>query len=190
MLGEFLMWEIWFQNIQIISCWWQNLAFQVLLKFIISNILFRFYLFIDSYTSSGLSEQLLGIFLNKHFSVRCSDWETDELSTQQITYAAQDAIASIAVCLKLLAETDLWNKHHGRQQFGSRFSSFLVPSWVYYDFNRLCSMWAYNYVVTDLKYRATSASKKINAVGKTNLQGTVYSKDNFPLPSSSSKQIR
>ena len=37
--------------------------------------------------------------------MRCSDWEAEYLSDIQVKYAAQDAIASIAVCLKLIAES-------------------------------------------------------------------------------------
>lgn len=53
---------------------------------------------------AGLSENLLGIKLNKKYNVRCSDWEADALTETQIKYAAQDAIASIAICMKLIAD--------------------------------------------------------------------------------------
>ena len=44
--------------------------------------------------------------LNKKFSVRVSDWEAEYLSQQQIHYAAQDAIASLAICLKMVVDTE------------------------------------------------------------------------------------
>ena len=59
---------------------------------------------------SGLAEKLLDVQLNKHFTVRCSDWENEQLSNKQITYAAQDALASIALCLKLVTEYQITNK--------------------------------------------------------------------------------
>ena len=109
-----------------------------------------------------MSEQLLGVVLDKNFSVRCSNWEADKLSDIQIKYAAQDAIASIAVCLKLLAETELLDQRVFNPYFFYYQSSF-------YDFNRLCSIWAVKYVVTDVKFRASATNKK-NA-GKTNVVG-------------------
>lgn len=53
---------------------------------------------------AGLSENLLGIQLNKKYTVQCSDWEADALTDTQIKYAAQDAIASIVICMKLIAD--------------------------------------------------------------------------------------
>lgn len=124
-----------------------------------------------------MSEQLLGVVLEKHFSVRCSNWEADELSDIQIKYAAQDAIASIAVCLKLLAETELWNQR--------AFNPYLFyrNHWSFYDFNRFCSNWAVNYVVTDVKFRASLTNKK--NTGKSNIVGTdVNSKSALAVSSS------
>ena len=53
----------------------------------------------------GLSLQLLGTVMNKNKKVRCGNWEAKELSVFQIQYAARDAIASIAIGLKLIIET-------------------------------------------------------------------------------------
>lgn len=51
--------------------------------------------------------------LNKEFSVRVSDWEAECLTEEQIKYASQDAIASIAICLKMVTDiepsnSELW----------------------------------------------------------------------------------
>lgn len=72
----------------------------------------------------GLSQQLLDVELNKHFSVRCSDWEAENLSDIQITYASQDALASLAVCLQLIADTRiidtyLWSFFNVYECYGS-----------------------------------------------------------------------
>ncbi|EFX73459.1 hypothetical protein DAPPUDRAFT_325251 [Daphnia pulex] len=67
----------------------------------VRHLIFRHPKRVSLLSKSGLS----GTVLNKHFSVRCSDWEAENLSTIQVKYAAQDAIASIAICLKLVAET-------------------------------------------------------------------------------------
>lgn len=66
---------------------------------------------------AGLSQHLLGTVLSKSSKVRCGNWEAKELSRNQIHYAAQDALASIAVCLKLIAETStndlkLWSSRN------------------------------------------------------------------------------
>lgn len=125
--------------------------------------------------SKGLSEQLLGVALDKHFSVRCSNWEAQELSNIQIKYAAQDAIASIAVCLKLLAEAELLNEHMYSPYVFYYRSSF-------YDFNRLCSIWAVKYVVTDVKFRASGVDN--TKAGKTKEVGAGINSKNAPTVSS------
>ncbi|KAK5857925.1 hypothetical protein PBY51_011134 [Eleginops maclovinus] len=50
----------------------------------------------------SLAEDLLNVPLDKSLELRCSDWEADELTLQQITYAARDAQVSIALFLHLL----------------------------------------------------------------------------------------
>jgi len=55
---------------------------------------------------SGLSEKLMDQALNKKFSVRVSDWEAEILTEEQMKYASQDAIASIGICLKMVADTE------------------------------------------------------------------------------------
>lgn len=42
--------------------------------------------------------------LNKHRNIRCSNWEAEVLSEEQIKYAAQDALASLGLCLKLVSD--------------------------------------------------------------------------------------
>ncbi|XP_028422421.1 exonuclease 3'-5' domain-containing protein 2 isoform X1 [Perca flavescens] len=50
----------------------------------------------------SLAEDLLNISLDKSLELRCSDWEADQLTLQQMTYAARDAQVSIALFLHLL----------------------------------------------------------------------------------------
>ncbi|CRK91130.1 CLUMA_CG004817, isoform A [Clunio marinus] len=44
-----------------------------------------------------LSKAILGIELDKNWRVRCSDWEIETLSKQQIDYAAKDAFVAIEI---------------------------------------------------------------------------------------------
>nr|XP_020459872.1 exonuclease 3'-5' domain-containing protein 2 isoform X3 [Monopterus albus] len=50
----------------------------------------------------SLAADLLNVSLDKSLELRCSDWEADELSLEQITYAARDAQVSVALFLHLL----------------------------------------------------------------------------------------
>ncbi|XP_026196010.1 exonuclease 3'-5' domain-containing protein 2 isoform X2 [Anabas testudineus] len=50
----------------------------------------------------SLAADLLNVSLDKSLELRCSDWEADELTMEQITYAARDAQISIALFLHLL----------------------------------------------------------------------------------------
>ncbi|XP_033967955.1 exonuclease 3'-5' domain-containing protein 2 isoform X1 [Pseudochaenichthys georgianus] len=50
----------------------------------------------------SLAEDLLNVSLDKSLELRCSDWEAERLTLQQITYAARDAQVSIALFLHLL----------------------------------------------------------------------------------------
>lgn len=43
----------------------------------------------------AMSEQYLGVTLDKDVNIRCSNWEADILSDDQITYAAKDALVGI-----------------------------------------------------------------------------------------------
>lgn len=106
---------------------------------------------------SGLSEQLLGKALNKHYSVRCSDWEAENLSDVQVKYAAQDAVASIAICLKLIAETTL-------PDLNNRF-------WVINNMNEFYTSWAVTCAVLDTKFRMSSNHK---FMGTSNSKGKKF----------------
>nr|XP_057934465.1 exonuclease 3'-5' domain-containing protein 2 [Doryrhamphus excisus]XP_057934466.1 exonuclease 3'-5' domain-containing protein 2 [Doryrhamphus excisus] len=58
-------------------------------------------------TSSGLSlkslaADVLNVSLDKSPELRCSNWEADELTLEQVTYAAKDAQVSVALFLCLL----------------------------------------------------------------------------------------
>ncbi|XP_042244809.1 exonuclease 3'-5' domain-containing protein 2 isoform X2 [Thunnus maccoyii] len=50
----------------------------------------------------SLAADLLNVSLDKSLELRCSDWEADQLSLEQMTYAARDAQVSIALFLHLL----------------------------------------------------------------------------------------
>uniref|UniRef100_A0A8C8BZ16 3'-5' exonuclease domain-containing protein n=1 Tax=Oncorhynchus tshawytscha TaxID=74940 RepID=A0A8C8BZ16_ONCTS len=50
----------------------------------------------------SLAADLLNVSLEKSLELRCSDWEADPLTLQQITYAARDAQVSIALFFRLL----------------------------------------------------------------------------------------
>ncbi|XP_059209757.1 exonuclease 3'-5' domain-containing protein 2 isoform X2 [Centropristis striata] len=50
----------------------------------------------------SLAEDLLNVSLDKSLELRCSDWEADQLTLQQMTYAARDAQVSIVLFLHLL----------------------------------------------------------------------------------------
>uniref|UniRef100_A0A182PGU8 Exonuclease 3'-5' domain-containing protein 2 n=1 Tax=Anopheles epiroticus TaxID=199890 RepID=A0A182PGU8_9DIPT len=48
-----------------------------------------------------LANEVLGLTLDKHWKVRCSDWESPELSDRQIKYAASDAHVAVELFKKL-----------------------------------------------------------------------------------------
>lgn len=48
-----------------------------------------------------LANEVLGLTLDKHWKVRCSDWESPELSDRQIKYAASDAHVAVEMFKKL-----------------------------------------------------------------------------------------
>lgn len=50
----------------------------------------------------SLAADLLNVSLDKSLELRCSDWEADQLTTEQMTYAARDAQVSVALFLHLL----------------------------------------------------------------------------------------
>ncbi|XP_045458128.1 exonuclease 3'-5' domain-containing protein 2 [Melitaea cinxia] len=50
----------------------------------------------------SLSKALLGIELDKSWRIRCSDWEAEELTERQITYAALDAHVALKIFVKLV----------------------------------------------------------------------------------------
>lgn len=50
----------------------------------------------------SLAADLLNISLDKSLELRCSDWEADQLTLEQMTYAARDAQVSIALFLHVL----------------------------------------------------------------------------------------
>ncbi|XP_064860483.1 exonuclease 3'-5' domain-containing protein 2-like isoform X3 [Oncorhynchus nerka] len=50
----------------------------------------------------SLAADLLNVSLDKSMTLRCSNWEADQLTPEQITYAARDAQVSIALFIHLL----------------------------------------------------------------------------------------
>ena len=50
---------------------------------------------------SALSQQILGIALDKDWRIRCSDWEAESLSERQVQYAADDAIVAVKIFIML-----------------------------------------------------------------------------------------
>ena len=52
---------------------------------------------------SALSQQVLGITMDKDWKIRCSDWEAPQLSERQIEYAANDAVVAVQIFFKLTA---------------------------------------------------------------------------------------
>ena len=56
---------------------------------------------------AGLSKTLLDVELNKDYEITNSNWELEILDINQIKYAAQDALASLAICLRLVSDISL-----------------------------------------------------------------------------------
>ncbi|XP_077396178.1 exonuclease 3'-5' domain-containing protein 2 [Festucalex cinctus] len=50
----------------------------------------------------SLAADVLNVSLDKSLEVRCSDWEADELTPEQMAYAAKDAQVSVAIFFHLL----------------------------------------------------------------------------------------
>lgn len=50
----------------------------------------------------SLAADLLNVSLDKSLELRCSDWEADQLTLEQMAYAARDAQVSVALFLHLL----------------------------------------------------------------------------------------
>lgn len=74
--------------------------------------------------------------------MRCSDWEAEELSDIQVKYASQDAIASIAVCLKMIAETPTD-----------------LNFWLFRNIYEFYSTWAKTCVAKDTKFRMSTTKR-------------------------------
>ena len=52
----------------------------------------------------ALAKKILGITLDKFKGIRCSNWEDEKLSTQQVDYAMNDAVVAIHIFLTLVRE--------------------------------------------------------------------------------------
>ncbi|MEQ2177794.1 hypothetical protein GOODEAATRI_007351 [Goodea atripinnis] len=65
-----------------------------------STVDLRYFAFRHSLKS--LAADLLNVSLDKSLELRCSDWEADQLTLEQMMYAARDAQISIALFLHLL----------------------------------------------------------------------------------------
>ncbi|XP_041369595.1 exonuclease 3'-5' domain-containing protein 2-like [Gigantopelta aegis] len=56
----------------------------------------------DNYGLQGIAKAVLGLSLNKEQSIRCSDWEADKLSCNQVAYAAADSQSAVDIFTKLV----------------------------------------------------------------------------------------
>ena len=70
----------------------------------------------------ALAQRILGVSLDKSFMIRCSNWEVEKLSTQQIEYAMNDALVASHIFLRLVKEnsmrsTDLDDLSHSEKNF-------------------------------------------------------------------------
>ena len=50
----------------------------------------------------ALAERIIGVKMDKHWKIRCSDWEAEELTTRQMEYAANDALVAVHIFLQLV----------------------------------------------------------------------------------------
>ncbi|XP_067633580.1 exonuclease 3'-5' domain-containing protein 2-like [Eurosta solidaginis] len=71
---------------------------------------------------SSMYEAVLGKSLNKTFDLTMSDWEADTLTSDQIEYAANDAIAGIEVYMKLAESVP--NVKKFQQYFDTHFDPY------------------------------------------------------------------
>lgn len=122
--------------------------------------------------------------MNKHFSVRCSDWEAENLSDVQVKYAAQDAIASVAICLKLIAETRVHDLNN--------------TLWSINNMNEFYTSWTVTCAVPDTKFRMSSNHKFVGT-GGSNSKGKKFTstkpnkycfKSNYGLKSGISEKLK
>ncbi|XP_018420590.1 PREDICTED: exonuclease 3'-5' domain-containing protein 2 isoform X2 [Nanorana parkeri] len=78
-------------------------------------------IFQNSLSLKSLSETILCYPLDKSFQLRCSNWEADEFTQDQVFYAARDAQVSVAVFLQLLGffsinSSPIWASFLGKCQ--------------------------------------------------------------------------
>ena len=111
-----------------------------------SSTLTPFVLFI------GLTKQLLNFTLNKHYTLQCSDWEAENLTEAQKSYAARDAIASVGICLQLIADTaaDMVDSHWKH----------------FYNLESIYFTWARTVRLVDTKFHIPSSNKGIFESGE------------------------
>ncbi|XP_058118228.1 exonuclease 3'-5' domain-containing protein 2 [Anopheles ziemanni] len=55
---------------------------------------------LEPFGIARLANEVLGLTLDKHWKIRCSDWEAPELSERQIKYAASDAHVAVELFKK------------------------------------------------------------------------------------------
>ncbi|XP_069773248.1 exonuclease 3'-5' domain-containing protein 2 isoform X2 [Narcine bancroftii] len=58
-----------------------------------------------SLSLKSLAQEIIHFTLDKSLHLRCSNWEAEELTNEQVTYAAQDAQVSVALFFHLLGFT-------------------------------------------------------------------------------------
>lgn len=50
----------------------------------------------------ALAKRILGVQMDKHWKIRCSDWEAETLTQRQTEYAMNDALVAVHIFLKLV----------------------------------------------------------------------------------------
>lgn len=70
-----------------------------------------------------MSQNLLNVELDKHWRIRCSDWEARQLTERQIDYAAKDALVGVEIFKTLSNKLDekryFWEKSSLEKVFAS-----------------------------------------------------------------------
>uniref|UniRef100_A0A1B6E4P1 Exonuclease 3'-5' domain-containing protein 2 n=2 Tax=Clastoptera arizonana TaxID=38151 RepID=A0A1B6E4P1_9HEMI len=108
---------------------------------------------------SGLARAHLGVELDKNWRIRCSNWELEKLSPDQISYAAQDARVAVDIFHKL-------NKQELERKFG-RFKCLFWSDQTYWDESK--RLWT-TYINKSFKSKSSSSSNLKNKPKQLNLK--------------------
>ncbi|KAF7998414.1 hypothetical protein HCN44_009812 [Aphidius gifuensis] len=115
---------------------------------------------------ASLCMNYLGIEMNKFWKIRCSDWNSDVLTDEQISYAASDAIASIQIYHEMQVKTK--QKYGILFNFYSSFIDIIKRNFFKKNKKNFKTNFFHEipYEILDVKYHARSS--KIN---KNNVTG-------------------